>query len=65
MSAPAPKIGPITEGERAAARTWWASLPKDEELSGSLGIDDTLPHHLANYILIRALRAGVPLEKLL
>ena len=61
----APKMGPVTEEEKAAVRAWWATVPPtDVELSESLAADP-LPHHLANYVIIRARRAGAKLEDLL
>ena len=60
----APKMGPVTEEERAAIEKWRTVNYGDMSLARSL---DSVRawERPATYILVRALRAGVPLEKLL
>ena len=64
MSAPAPKMGPTSDDEYAAIEKWRVVHYEDLSLARSIG---ERPHgeRPAAYILVRALRAGVPLEKLL
>ena len=59
----APKMGPATEEERAAFVAWRNSTaPSDAALHLSISKETGIS---AQYIFIRALRASVPLEKLL
>jgi hypothetical protein len=58
-------MGPITEEEKAALKTWLAAHSGDAELWQSILDDEQITEDLAGYILVRALRAHVPLEKLL
>ena len=60
----APKMGPVTEEERAAIEKWRSTTPKDPSLETSLDMVRAWERAGA-YTFIRALRAGVPLEKLL
>ena len=63
MSAPAPKMGPATDDELAAIRRWRDGWLTDNKLWNSLpGVSLSLS---SEYIIVRALRAGVPLEDLL
>ena len=64
VSAPAPKTGPVTEEERAAIEKWRSTTPTDPSLETSLDMVRAWERAGA-YTFIRALRAGVPLEKLL
>lgn len=62
MSAPAPKTGKVSDDELAATVSWFNHTPRDRDLSLSLISEQ---NRYARYAIIRALRAGVPLEKLL
>jgi hypothetical protein len=63
MSAPAPKMGKVSDDELAAIRRWHDGWLTDNGLWNSLpGVN---PCQSSEYIIVRALRAGVPLEKLL
>ena len=59
----APTMGPITEEEKAAVLRWLDSACSDPALLASIDAMD-IESELA-YVLVRALRARVPLEKLL
>ena len=66
----APKVGPLSHEEivavNAATGDWFKSLARDPGLWKSITeSEDVYPHRWAVYIMIRARRAGVPLEKLL
>ena len=61
----APKMGPITEEEKVACETWLAAQSGDYKLWYSILDDEQITEDCARYILVRALRAHVPLEKLL
>ena len=60
----APRMGPITEEERAAIEKWRATNYKDMPLARSLESVRAWERS-ATYILIRACRAGAKLEDLL
>ena len=63
MSAPAPKMGKVSDVELAAIRRWPDGWLTDNALWNSLpGLGSTQAYE---YILVRALRAGVRLEDLL
>ena len=72
VSAPAPKMGPATEGEWAELKEWCRNRNRfrpsgfaDPELIGSIVCEESQNYAVVDYVLVRALRAGVPLEKLL
>ena len=64
MSAPAPKVGKVTDEEIAALAKWDAEYRQDKVLSRSLARFGDEERRMI-YPFVRALRAGVPLEKLL
>ena len=61
----APTMGPVTEEESAALKRWHKGALGDPELWKSLPSVGPHPSDDIDYVLVRALRAGVPLEKLL
>ena len=73
VNAPAPKMGRVSAEEWAECNAWSLSLARDRELWESVSrpeIYGTMvfidPERAKSiYIIVRALRAGVPLEKLL
>ena len=69
VSAPAPKMGPVSDVEKAEIKRYWRSWKNgillDAALRDSLPIDTYDLYAAAEYTLIRAIRAGVKLEDLL
>jgi hypothetical protein len=64
VNSPAPKKGPPSGAERREIEKWWMAEYRDKYLARSLE-EHALVERPASYLLVRALRAGVPLEKLL
>ena len=55
----------MSDNEKALYSGWNTTIPQDLELAWSLATDESIRKPQAAYAVIRALRAGVPLEKLL
>ena len=68
----APKVGPATEGEWAELKEWCRNRNRfrptgfaDPKLIQSIRCEESQNFAVVDYVIIRAPRAGVPLEKLL
>ena len=59
-----PKTGEVSGAERGEIEQWWMAEYGDQFLARSLE-ERPLWERPASYLLVRARRAGVPLEKLL
>ena len=64
VNSPAPKMGPVTKKELSELSRWRRGDIMDGRLWKSLTASVTQNPPMV-YLLVRALRAGVPLEKLL